>query len=82
VKPLALLLSGVAAMAAGASLLSCEPDTATILANSWCGKMASLSSLANHPHCAGCALAAMGVVLIAASPLLAIHARVRGKAST
>lgn len=73
-KNVALPLSGAVATLAGVSIRSCSPDIPDALLTSFCGKMpTSAFALAQHGHCAGCALIAAGAAMIAAS--LALHFR-------
>ena len=78
VKSLVLLLSGVVAMATGAFVRSCPSEVPSDLLTSWCGRMPALMEGPTlHQHCAGCAIIALGAVLIALSPMFAFRRRVR-----
>lgn len=66
-KALAVFLSGLATIVAGAFIRSCN-DGASMIASSWCG--GHPPSLATHEHCAGCVMVATGIGLLALSPLL------------
>jgi hypothetical protein len=68
VKAVVVMLSGFATMLAGAFMRLCSQDVPLEFAQSWCGNAPLVS--ASHAHCAGCALLATGLVLIAATPLL------------
>lgn len=69
-KALAVFLSGLASMLAGAFIRSCN-DTASLLTSSWCGGHPPALAAA-HEHCAGCLLIAAGIGLVALSPLLIV----------
>jgi hypothetical protein len=71
VKPVAVFLSGVAIAIAGAFTRSCEAGLATQMAASWCGD-ASLLPAQQHAHCLGCAVMAVGGIIIATAALMLI----------
>lgn len=61
-KPVVVLfLSGLATMATGALIRSCQATRPAEFANAWCGlgKPHALTAMA-HAHCAGCALLVAG----------------------
>jgi len=71
VKSVVVFLSGVAIAVAGAFTRSCDTGLAAQMALSWCGD-ASLLPSTSHEHCAGCALMAVGGILVAVAALMHI----------
>lgn len=75
-KHVALPLSGAVATLAGVSIRSCFPAIPSDLLTSFCGKMpTSAFGLAQHGHCAGCALIVAGAAMIAAAFVLRLRRR-------
>ena len=70
VTSLIAFLSGLALTLAGAFIRSCSAGIPAEFAQSWCGN-APPSQLvaAAHAHCAGCALVAGGLAIVAIAPL-------------
>lgn len=60
-KRVAVFLSGLAATCTGAFIRACNSSIDIELASAWCGKPSDAASLAYHAHCAGCAIAFVGL---------------------
>lgn len=70
VKAVIVFLSGLAITFAGAFIRSCSNGIPAEFARSWCGNAPPSHLLATaHAHCAGCALVAGGLALVAITPL-------------
>lgn len=70
-RAVAVLLSGLATMVAGAFIRACDSAFSELpieLMTAWCGKAPEMFA-ATHSHCTGCALIAAGVGLVATSTL-------------
>ena len=62
-KRTAVFLSGLAATLTGVVIRTCNSGVEFDLASAWCGKAPpSVTNLASHAHCAGCAVALFGLV--------------------
>lgn len=70
-KSVVVFLSGVAIAVAGAFTRSCDAGFAAQMAASWCGD-ASLLPSTSHAHCAGCAMMAIGGILVGGAALMHI----------
>ena len=69
-KSVIVFLSGFAVTFAGVFIRSCTDGISAEFAQSWCGNTPPSDLLATaHAHCAGCALLAGGLALIAIAPL-------------
>ncbi len=80
-KAVAVFLSGLAAMLAGAFFRSCAEGVPAAFAQSWCGNAPPPGFVAaTHAHCAWCALVAIGLVLVAVAPLFASSTGQRARA--
>jgi hypothetical protein len=66
---MAVFLFGVSAVLSGAFIRSCRSIPAELF-EAWCGGPPQSFTLAQHQHCVGCALMAVGLGLIALSPIL------------
>lgn len=66
-KRVAVFLSGLAATCTGAFIRACNSDIDIELASAWCGKPSDAASLASHAHCAGCAIAFVGLTIMCLS---------------
>jgi hypothetical protein len=69
VKSVVVFLSGVAIAVAGAFTRSCDAGFSAQMASSWCGDTSLLAS-SSHAHCAGCAMMAVGGIVIAVAALM------------
>jgi hypothetical protein len=68
VKPVAVFLSGLAATGAGAFIRSCSSGAPIDLAAAWCGEPPpGVMEFGSHAHCAGCALAFAGLMIMCLS---------------
>jgi hypothetical protein len=71
VRSVIVFLSGLAVTLAGAVIRSCSEGIPAEFAQSWCGNAPPSGLIATaHSHCAGCALLAGGLALVAIAPLL------------
>ena len=71
-KSVIVLLSGLAITFAGAFIRSCSDRIPVEFAQSWCGNATPSHFLGvSHAHCAGCAVVAGGLALVAIAPLFA-----------
>ncbi|MDP3739237.1 MAG: hypothetical protein Q8R02_17740 [Hyphomonadaceae bacterium] len=70
-KSVIVFLSGLAVTFAGAFIRFCSDGIPEEFAQSWCGNAPPSHLLtASHAHCAGCALVAGGLALVAIAPLV------------
>jgi hypothetical protein len=70
VTSLIVFLSGLAVTLAGAFIRSCSQGISAEFAQTWCGNAPPSGLIAAaHAHCAGCALVAGGLALVALAPL-------------
>jgi hypothetical protein len=67
VKRVAVFLSGLAATCTGAFIRACNSGIDIELASAWCGKPSDAASFGSHAHCAGCAIAFIGLTIMCLS---------------
>lgn len=73
-KALVVFLSGFTATVIGAFIRSCSDRIPAEFANAWCGASPPHLASLSHAHCAGCAMIATGLSLLAIAPLFnAVH---------
>ena len=68
-KPVALFLSGLSAVIAGAFIRSCQPAVPIELLSSLCGPATHDALTGFHQHCAGCITMLAGATAMLAAPL-------------
>ena len=65
-KAVAVFLVGISAALSGAFIRSCQSIPPELF-EAWCGGPPQSSAFAQHQHCAGCVLVALGLGLAALS---------------
>ncbi len=71
-KTFVLLLFSMATSLTGVFIRSCQSVPSELL-DAWCGAPPQTALLAQHQHCAGCALAVTGLILAALSLVAALR---------